>query len=248
MLPLELGYGDAALPVRSDITEAHRRVWAHIARPGAWWTGAERVEIASVARGAWSCSLCKQRKAAVSPYAVRGTHDPGDELPHAVVDAVHRIVTDPGRLSRRAYDDILATGITDAQYVELVGVVVRVITVDLFCRAMSTPIHPLPSPKPGQPSFYRPPGAVDEGAWVPTIPGGRARGSERDLYPSRHAANVARALSLVPDEVRILHPLAHAQYVPGERTVDTRFSPRALGRVQMELVAGRVSALGECFY
>ena len=59
-----------------------------------------------------------------------------------------------------------------------------------------------------------------------------------------------RALSLVPDEVRMLRALAPSHYVPFERVTDPGFTPpgRALARPQMELIAARVSALNECFY
>jgi hypothetical protein len=45
-----------------------------------------------------------------------------------------------------------------------------------------------------------------------------------------------------------MRALGAAQYVPIERVPDVTFSERALTRAQMELVAGRVSALNECFY
>ena len=33
--------------VRDDLAEAHRLAWEHVARPGSWWTGAQRVELAA---------------------------------------------------------------------------------------------------------------------------------------------------------------------------------------------------------
>ena len=58
---------------------------------------------------------------------------------------------------------------------------------------------------------------------------------------------VIRALSLVPAEVRAWSELSAAQYLSPEqmRSFD---SIRAIDRSQIELVAGRVSALNECFY
>ena len=56
-----------------------------------------------------------------------------------------------------------------------------------------------------------------------------------------------RALSLVPDEVRMLRRLSEAHYLPIEKIPDPTCH-RALDRMQMELVAARVSALNECFY
>jgi hypothetical protein len=53
----------------------------------------------------------------------------------------------------------------------------------------------------------------------------------------------------VPDAVRLVRALSAAQYVPMEQVADPGADPRrALDRPQIELVAGRVSALNECFY
>ena len=68
-----------------------------------------------------------------------------------------------------------------------------------------------------------------------------------DLFPDGRAPNVIRALSLVPDEVRGLKELSAAQYVPLKALFDLR-AGRAIDRSQIELLAGRVSALNECFY
>jgi hypothetical protein len=80
------------------------------------------------------------------------------------------------------------------------------------------------------------------------LPGGPAVGSERDLWDGRRAPNVIRALSLVPDEVRNLRRLSAAHYLGVHDMMDLRRGTSALDRRQVELVAGRVSALRECFY
>lgn len=54
--------------------------WAHIAMPGAVWTGAQRVAIAFEARAATKCRLCAERKAAVSPYHLEGDHYSANSL------------------------------------------------------------------------------------------------------------------------------------------------------------------------
>jgi len=111
MNPL-LSYDDAPVAIRDDIVEAHRRAWQHIAGPGSWWTGAQRVAIAREVRAAWSCGFCAERRMVVSPYMLSGEHSRASEPPawndlepDAIIDAIHRIVTDPGRLGRRFYDD-----------------------------------------------------------------------------------------------------------------------------------------------
>ena len=38
-------YADAADPVREDLAAAHRKTWEHVASPGTWLTGAQRVAV-----------------------------------------------------------------------------------------------------------------------------------------------------------------------------------------------------------
>jgi hypothetical protein len=239
-------------PVRVDLEQAHRGAWEHIAGPGSWLTGDQRVSIAEETRLARTCTLCSERKAALSPFSVDGKHDPSGSLPASIVDAVHRVTTDAGRLTASWYEALLADGLTPESYVETLGVAVLVISVDEFHRALGIPLEPLPVPQPGEPSGYRPVGAkVEEAeAWVPILAPNRMGPDEADLFagiPPGQAPNVIRALSLVPDEVRAWIAVSAAQYLtPNEmRSFE---SPRAIDRSQIELVAGRVSAVNECFY
>jgi alkylhydroperoxidase family enzyme len=240
-------YGDAPVPVRADLRAAHRRAWERLARPGTWWTGPERLAIAAEVRQAAHCALCRERSKALSPLHVAGKHEHLGALSEAAVEVIHQVTRDPARLSKTWFEKTLAGGLSDAQYVEIVGVVVTVVSIDSFCRGIGVPLRPLPEPQPGDPSRYRPPGALPEGAWVPMIRERRARGAEADLYSTFRTGNVIRALSLVPDEVRGLQDLSAAHYLSPEQVIDLR-ARRALDRAQIELVAGRVSALNECFY
>ena len=243
----EIDYASAPIKVRDDITEAHRRAWQRIAAPGTWWTGKERVAIADEVRSAIKCALCKERKAALSPSAVQGNHDSPGVLPEEVVDVIHRVVTDPGRLSKAWYEQALAGGVEDTHYVEIIGVVITVVSVDVFCRGVGVPAHLLPSPVDGEPSRRRPESAKLEAAWVPMIAQGKEKGPEADLYREGNHPHVGRALSLVPDEVRGMKSLLGAQYFPIHQVVDLSLK-RSISRAQMELIAGRVSALNGCFY
>jgi hypothetical protein len=244
----ELSYSTSSVPVRGDLSAAHRRAWLRVGKAGNWWTGAERVAIAAEARNAGHCALCKARKAALSPYTISGEHNRVSELLEAAVDAIHRIVTDPGRLTLTWFKKTMASGqITDAQYVEIVDIVVTVVSIDSFCRGLGVPLHPLPQPQAGEPVHYRPASARMEAAWVPMIPVEGAIGSEADLWDKGRVGNVIRALSLVPDAVRQLMELSDVHYIPRERIMDLA-SGRSLSRAQMELIAARVSALRGCFY
>src|SRR5688500_12860794 len=109
---MTISYASAPFPVRDDLAEAHERFWRRLAAPGAWWSGAERVAIAAETRAARGCRLCGERKQALSPSAVSGTHDRATELSSAAVEAIHRVTTDPGRLSRAWLDRTLAEGVS----------------------------------------------------------------------------------------------------------------------------------------
>lgn len=242
-------FADSPFEIRPDLRAAYLRTWEDLARPGAWWTGAQRVALAAESRAASGCALCAERRQAISPNAVDGAHDViGAELPDAAVDAVHRIVTDPTRLSQSYVEGLASQGLTDGHYVEALGVVVSVVSIDRFHAALGLDLEPLPTPSGGAPSGHRPASAVADVGWVPMIPEGGATGDEADLYSGR-APNVLRAMSLVPDAVRRMRDLSTAQYIPLDQLADPSADPgRALSRSQIELVAGRVSALNECFY
>lgn len=248
---MTIAYDAAPVPVRTDLTTAHQNQWERLARPGAWWSGAQRVAIASEVRGAATCELCERRKESLSPYTVDGTHAGTDLLPATAVDVVHRVTTDPGRLTKVWFERVPAADLTDGQYVEIIGVVVTVYSIDSFCRGLGVPLHPLPAPVAGDPSAYRPPAAKMEKAWVPMLPNGRVRGAEADLWgdmPGGQTGNVLRALSLVPDEVRALKELSAAHYLDPKQMMNLVSSPRSIDRPQIELIAGRISSQRGCFY
>jgi hypothetical protein len=243
-----VSYASAPVAVREDLVAAHERAFARLASAGTWWSGAERVALAAEARAASRCRLCRERKAALSPAAVSGEHDATARLgSQPALEASHRIASDPARLSRRWLEGLLARGLGEERYVELLGVVATLVDIDAFCRGIGAPLHPLPEPRPGEPSRQRPEAARPGEAWVAMIPRGRPGGREADLWGAR-TANVIRALSLVPDEVRGLHDLARAHYLGMAEMADLGRGRGVLDRRQVELVAGRVSALRECFY
>ncbi|MDP6255488.1 MAG: alkylhydroperoxidase-related (seleno)protein, partial [Alphaproteobacteria bacterium] len=109
----EIVYQDLPWPVREDITAAQARTWEKLAQPGTWLSGAERLAIAAEARHAQDCQLCWERKDALSPEAVRGSHDTLSQLSALEVEQIHRIRTDPGRLSRAWFLGLLEAGMVE---------------------------------------------------------------------------------------------------------------------------------------
>ena len=244
-------YDIAKIHIRGDLTASHRRAWKRLAAPGTCWDGERRVAIAAETRNAASCGHCNDSKAALSPDAVEGSHRGLGDLPESIVEIVHRIATDPGRLTHAWFDRAIADGITDAEFVETVGLVVTIVAVDVFTRAIGLRPHPLPEPDRGEPSYTRPAGAKPGPAWVPMLAPEDMTAAEACLekvYVSPDPAFVRRALSLVPSEACGLFDMVDAQYLPGAIMPDLATRHRAISRTQMELIAGRVSALNGCFY
>lgn len=249
--PDESGYGEVVvddLGIRDDVVATVDRAWDHLAGPGTWWSGSDRLALAAATRDAWSCGLCRERKAAVSPYAVRGRHGGDRAWSEVVLDAVHRIATDPGRLTRRWFDEVVPAALDAPAYVEAVAVVATVTALDTFARALGTPTRPLPAARPGDPGGQAPPEAVLDDAWVPTLPPEAAAGALASHYARLPVVpGIYHALSLVPDEQVAFLDLACAMYVPHEDLYDFE-AGRSLSRAQLEVVSTTVSSLNDCHY
>ena len=242
-------YASTPFPIRDDLAAAHARAWARIARPGTRWDGAERIAIAAEARLAPSCKLCRRRKEALSPLSIEGTHDSLGQLAEIVVEVAHRVRTDPGRLGEGWYRDVIVRGLTAEQYVEIVSVVAHTVAIDTMARGLGLEVLPLPVSVPGSPSHYRPSGAKVGGAWVPWVEPADAGEVEAAIYPSdRLPANIMKAMSLIPAEVRSFFDLVTHQYLPGEAMRDFSREYQAISHAQIELLAARVSALNRCLY
>jgi hypothetical protein len=242
-------YEHASIQVRSDLEAAHERALIRISSPGTWFDGKSRIEIAKEIRDATSCQLCRNRKTALSPTAIDGSHDTVTELKADVVDLVHRLVTDPARVTVKTYQQAIDNGLTDGEYVEIVGLIASVMAIDTVGFGIACDPVPLPTPQPGKPSRKRPLGAKPGLAWMPTLAPEDAEGAELEIFPGGHKApNIRRALSLVPAEVVGFFDLTDHQYLPTADMWKFDKRLRAISNSQIELVAARVSAMNECFY
>lgn len=245
-------FAGSDVPVRSDLADAHERAWAAIAAPGTWLTGAQRVAVAAEVRRARDCAHCARIKAALSPNAVQGEHETLDETPGAVsaaaIELIHRVVSDPGRLSEQWAQSVLARGLAEGEYVEIVGLIAMVMMLDTCVRALGLPERALPSPGAGAPSRYRPPGARKKAAWLPLVEPEDAVEADGPMYPNPKAGYIYRGLSLVPQSLRDYWSLANCHYLPGDVVYQFDRSIRAIRRPQVEIIAARVSALHQCVY
>lgn len=224
------------LPLSAHLKDSHAASWTAIGAPGDFYTAQERIEFVRVAREAIECEFCRARKAALSPAAVDGDHNSGSHLPDVIVDMVHRLRTDPGRLTRSWFDAVTAQ-ISQQAYVEIVSVVNSSVIIDTLHNALGLGVPPLPRPQSGRPKGTYNEHAVDDGAWVPILAADR---SMADTGMPR-VPNIARSLGLVPSALDLFFNTFRPHYA----LKDIQLS---LSQAQAEFVASRVSSLNECFY
>ncbi|MEM9175055.1 MAG: alkylhydroperoxidase-related (seleno)protein [Myxococcota bacterium] len=223
--------------------------WEAIARPGGWFDGAERIAIAREVRAARDCRLCAERKAALSPNAVQGAHDRADTpLSEIAVDTIHRITTDPGRLSAGWHDAAIEGGLVEEEFVELAGLASILAVTDTYAKGLGAGLRPLPDPVAGEPHRRPESGTVVERGWVPMVDPDAAEGVTKMMFEGIQARagfvyNVLRALTAVPEAVQQFFSLVLAHYATTGEVHEG-----GLDRMQVELLASTTSAYNDCFY
>jgi len=235
---------------RRGLAEAMERAWQRLARAGTWWSGAERLAIAAETRQADRCGLCRARKEALSPNHAEGRHDSLGVLDDVVVEAIHRIRTDAGRLSSGWLKGLMEQGLEDTRYVELVGVVSTLSALDAVDLAMGRPERALPEPVEGAPTRHRPVGAKMGLGWLPTLTPDDLTPEEPDLFATYGDGNIQKAMSLVPEEVMGFFDLDTELYF-FEREFPHRKvqeAGRAITPMQIEMIAARAASLNGCHY
>ncbi len=224
------------ITLSTTLKHAHAQSWQTIAGPGDFFTGVERIAMVRAAREAVTCPLCSDRKAALSPNAVQGAHDNSTDLDAPIVDMIHRLRSDPGRLTKSWFEG-LTSNLSKQQYVEVVAVVASAVIIDTLHNALGLGLPKLPTPKPGRPTRNYNHSAIEAGAWVPILD---APTTMADTGLPQ-VPNIARALGLVPSALDLFFATFRPHYA-------LKDIPLSISQGQAEFVAARVSAINECFY
>lgn len=232
---------------RGGLAEASDSAACELSRSGSWLDGNQRAAIAGEARNAWDCRLCQDRKEALSPYMVDGVHDQHGTLPSAWVEAIHRIVTDSGRITGAWYESIIGEDLCEDEFIELLSVTCITTSLDVLARACGSDPFKIAEPLPGVPPRERPGGARPGPGWASTVApeeAGPELGDFYDLGPFY----IRRALTLVPEEANRFWNLMNELYLPDPAAEGLGNVQRGLTRAQIEFLAARVSALLGCYY
>lgn len=236
------------LPLSDNLKQAHAQSWQTIAAAGDFFSGADRVAFVRCAREALTCPLCQARKTALSPNYVPsasdvapGTdavdeHDSDGQLDPVIIDMIHRMRTDPGRLTKSFFDQVTQR-ISKQQYVEIVSVVNSSVIIDTLHNALGLGVPKLPHPLSGRPRRQFNEDAIEAGAWLPIL----AAPDTMSNTGLPQVPNIARALGLVPSAVDLFFTTFRPHYAL--RDIDLSIS-----QGQAEFVAARVSAINECYY
>jgi hypothetical protein len=238
----------APVTIRADLQCAIGRAWSQLGEPGAWLTGTQRAAVAAETRNAWDCSVCHERKAALSAYAVSGEHEHLSALPRAWVDVIHRVTTDSGRLTQRWVDEAREAGVVEDMFVEIISVSIITITIDAFTSGIGMDITNLPAVQPGAPPRSHYQAATPGPGWISTTTPENAGPELTDLYAGEKHFNIKRTLTLVPDEAVRFWALMDRLYLEDPRVNELDAVDRDISRAQIEFLAARCSALLGCYY
>ncbi len=207
---------DPAIP--APIQAAIRREWEFLAAPGTWWSGPERLAIAAEAREAMAGEGTASRPMGILTEAAR--------------DVVRKVAADSPRITEDWVEALPGRGIDLPAYAEIIGIVARLSSVDMFHRALELDLEPLPEPRSGEPSQTPPPGGLVHG---------------KSFVPMALRVSIPQTISIVPPETVAWQALSDAMYMTFAEMDDPDFH-RAMHRTQIELVAARTSQINECFY
>jgi hypothetical protein len=187
--------------------------WLDLAQPGTTFTGAERVAIAERARA-------------------DRLDRTGGEPPNATEAPIRMLAANPAHTSRAWVDGVVETLGAQA-YVEIAGIVARIVALDTFTRLIGVDPISFPEPRSGRPSPVAIPSRARKGkAWIPMAG-----------YPVPPFT-----LSIVPAEMAATNATEHALYMPSRQMEDPDIVIDGLHRTQIETVATTVSHRNECFY
>ena len=198
----------------TEFDELVGREWARLASAGTWWTGEERISIAADARGAV------------------GNAAPTGALSDAATEAARRVAVEAATIRSVDVERWADRGLDGYAYVELVGIVSRLMAVDVAAFGLGLDERPLPAALTGEPTRRKPDGAEVTTGWVPTV----------------GPANAPACMTAVPPEVDAMFDVHGVLYLSLEQMADLQIERNGIHRTQLELAAGRTSWLNECFY
>ena len=201
--------------VPAYMAEGVERALNQIAASGVRWSGTERVEIANIARAA------KAR-----------TPRPDHTVSHEVAALAEALATHAHSITEENVDAFAENSGRGAEaFVEMIGIVARVVAIDTFATGIGADLIAFPDPDPSPPSGETREAARKRSAFVPTV----------------GPAGATTALSAVQSEDRAQEDLHGSLYLSYFEMGDLHIN-KGLPRWQLELIAARTSLINDCYF
>lgn len=225
-----------SIAVNSERLDTFNQVWQRLSEPGYWWTASERQAIASACRASKPRNMLDRDKTVIRQLS--NTPSAAALLSPLCLHVVDKISANPGDIStdwaQYAIDEL-----GEGAYAEIIGVIILLLPIDLFCRYLGSPLMALPTPKPGPASKIYPDDLRDNGAWIRQA---------ATAINNPELVNVSRAISIIPKENELRRALVDALYMEGHSFFATTWENKSISRQQLEIIATRTSAINKCFY
>ena len=137
--------------IMADIENVIANQWQRLANAGTWFTGEQRVAIASVVR-----------------QAQAGEPVHSEVISAVVIEAAEKIAVNAHAINQFWVDECYDRGLKPLQLVELTAIVSQLSTIDTYTMGLGAELRALPDPKPGNPIEVEVKGAKLTRGWYPT--------------------------------------------------------------------------------
>lgn len=220
---------DSLRPVVSnEIIESFQIVWDNLGKPGSWWSGPQRIQIAEEIRDSDPPSIA-ERIVDFSNYSNEAT----DGITPFVRAVARKVAYESSSIDKDIFDQIVAV-ISEDQYAEIAAIASQLVPIYHLADTLGYDREQLPNVVSGDPSGERPDDLIEGVGFLPT-------------FPTNGVPHVAVSLSLAQADNARRMLLVRAMY-SGKDFGEMIWTHRNLSRPQIELVAARTSAINECFY
>tara|TARA_B100000965_G_scaffold15586_1_gene11748 strand:+ start:1867 stop:2541 length:675 start_codon:yes stop_codon:yes gene_type:complete len=214
--------------VPEEVIQSFEIVWQNLGKPGAWWTGYQRIEIAKEVRNSNQPAL-GERINDLSQYS----HQETESLSPYVRAVIRKIAYESSTIDRNVYQSIEEV-LGQDRYAELAAIVTQVVPIFTLADILGYTREKLPTAHGGSPTKERPEDLVNDVAFLPT-------------FSPKGLPHVAVSLSLAQADNARRMLLVRSMY-SGTNFGEMVWDHRSLSRQQIELVAARTSSINECFY
>ena len=126
-------YDESKYEIKDELEEIHDQHLRELGAPGTWGTGKQRLAIAGGARRAGIDTGLLEEPG-------HDSHNFDEELSGVARKVVDHLAVSPKDFDESSYQDALKGGLREEEYVEIVGIVSRIVDLYVFARGIGVPL------------------------------------------------------------------------------------------------------------